>query len=105
MKLLKHVIQEALDSTLSIITESIEKATWLTEDDREMMRGWISEDSQLQEDITMIKQAALSAEEDITHFFSVFMEFKRFWRDDLHGEYKQFMEGNSCLVECAKKVS
>ena len=70
-----------------------------------MMRGWISEDEQLQTDISLIKQAALLAEEDITHFFSVFMEFKRFWRDDLHGEYKEFMEGNSNLVHCADKVS
>ena len=96
--------QEALNSTLTIITESIERATWLTPTDRDMMRGWISEDAELQADISLIKQAALLADEDITHFFSVFMEFKRFWRDDLHGEYKEFMEGNSCLVECANKV-
>ena len=70
-----------------------------------MMRGWTSEDEELQADIKLIKQAALQAEEDITHFFSVFMEFKRFWRDDLHGEYKEFMEGNSCLIQCANKVS
>ena len=69
------------------------------------MRGWISEDTELQRDISLIHQAALLAEEDITRFFSVFMEFKRFWRDDLHGQYKEFMENNTCLVECSNKVS
>ena len=68
------------------------------------MRCWISEDKELQGNISLIKQAALLAEEEIGEFFSVFMEFKRFWRDDLHGEYKRFMEGNSCLIECANKV-
>lgn len=96
--------QEALNSTLSIITESIERATWLTPSDREMMRSWISSDEELQRDISQIEQAALLAEEEVTKFFSVFMEFRRFWRDDLHGQYKEFMENNTCLVECAKRV-
>ena len=93
-----------MNTTLSVITGSIEHATWLTPSDRDMMAGWILADKQLQLDISVIQGAALGIHNDITEFFSVFMDFKRFWRDDLHAEYKDFMETFTDLEECTEKV-
>ena len=86
------------------MTESVERATWLTPHDRDMMRSWLTEDVVLQSNISLIQGAALNVEQDISTFFSVFMGFKGFWREDLHAEYRDFMETNSCIEDCSRKV-
>ena len=97
--------QEALNLALGTMTDSIEGATWLTPADRSLMRGWIAEDAALQEDIGLVRSAALNLDKQISVFFSGFLEFSRFWRDDLHVGYREFMEKNSDLDECALRVS
>ena len=47
--------QESLDTILTLIVGSTERATWLSEEDREVMRGWIAEETELQHNIAQVK--------------------------------------------------